>query len=236
MSGKFYSATVKKKAKQLRRQRKTYSEITKQLGIPKSTLSGWFGERLGVSFTMDREAQLAHLRRIRLLAVKVVKDKFAKLRALEDKEVAEAVRREIRKFPKNNLAVYKSLLSMLYWAEGSKHEKMSGLKFANTDPDLMLLYLTLLRKCYDMDEAGFRVRLHVHYYHSIKETKKYWSKLLNIPLSQFNKVYIKKRSKTKKFRRNFIGICFLYHRGSNIRKELMGLALALQRDITKAFN
>lgn len=33
---------IKPQAKQLRLQSKTYTEITKQLGVPKSTLSGWF--------------------------------------------------------------------------------------------------------------------------------------------------------------------------------------------------
>ena len=61
--------------------------------------------------------------------------------------------------------------------------------------------------------------------------KKIWSKELNIPLNQFTKTSIKKRSKTKKFRKNFAGICFIYYGNSKIRKELLELGLKLEKTI-----
>ena len=125
------------------------------------------------------------------------------------------------------------MLAMLYSAEGARHKGVSGLKFANTDPKMAQLYITLLRKCYKLDESRFRIRLHLHYYHSIKKSKKIWSKLLNVPLDQFSKPYIKKRSKTKKFRKNFIGICFISYLDSNIRREIMEIFSQLHFFIAK---
>ncbi len=122
----------------------------------------------------------------------------------------------------------------MYWAEGNKCEKACGTKFANTDPNLAKLYVTLLRKCYNITEVKLKIGLYVHYYHSIKKTKKFWSKMLGIPLAQFYKVYVKKRSKTKRFRKNFAGICFIYYGDSKIRKELLELGYTLQKLITKS--
>jgi len=120
---------------------------------------------------------------------------------------------------------------MLYWAEGAKHEKVSGLIFVNTDPKLLELFISLLRNCYELDEKKFRVRLHLHYYHPIKETRQFWSKLLEIPESQFTKTLIKRRSLKKRFRKNFHGICILSYLSSSIRKEILALGYAIHNQI-----
>lgn len=228
MRGKTYNNTTKKKAELLRTGGKTYKEIKEELNIPKSTLSTWLAKQINIPF--NRESQLAHLEKIRPLAIKAKKkEKEKQLRILKEK-----INKEINTFPMDNTGLYKSMLAMLYWAEGSKHEKVSGTKFANTDPRLAQLYITLLRKCYNINEEKFRIRLHIHYYHHIKIVKKFWSKLLNIPENQFNAIYIKKRSKTKRFRKNFMGICFINYLDSNIRKEILELAYGIQNLITKS--
>jgi hypothetical protein len=125
------------------------------------------------------------------------------------------------------------MLAMLYSAEGARHKGVSGLKFANTDPKMAQLYVILLRKCYKLDETKFRIFLHLHYYHDIKKSRNFWSKSLNVPLNQFGKVYIKKRSKTKRFRKNFMGICFISYLDSNIRKEVMEIFEQLYLSMVK---
>ena len=48
--------------------------------------------------------------------------------------------------------VQKAFLSLLYWAEGQKlPERGSPVKFANTDPRMILLFVTLLKQCYSID-------------------------------------------------------------------------------------
>ncbi|MEK7509863.1 MAG: hypothetical protein AAB605_04075 [Patescibacteria group bacterium] len=128
----------------------------------------------------------------------------------------------------------KSMLAMLYWAEGTKHHRVSGLRFANTDPKMIWLYMAMLRKCYRIDETRLRVRIHFHHYHDIEKTRRYWSELTKIPLSQFGKVWIKPRSKTRKFRENFMGLCFICYLDSSIRKEILGLAYAIQEKVAGA--
>ena len=225
MRGIIYSEKKKKEVRQAILIGKSYNEITKFLGVPKSTISTWFGNSL--IRPVDHKARMNHLKRIRKLAVVKIRKKWEKIRCDEDKLVTDKINREISSYPFDNIGFYKSMLSMLYWAEGSKYDGVCGLQFVNTDPLLMKFFLSLLRKCYNIDEKKLRIRIHFHYYHKIKKVKQFWSKNLNIPLSQFGKVYIKKRSKTKKFRKNFAGICFVYYGDSKIRKEILGLNKAL---------
>ncbi|MEK7515349.1 MAG: hypothetical protein AAB555_00235, partial [Patescibacteria group bacterium] len=115
------------------------------------------------------------------------------------------------------------ILAMLYWAEGGKSERAGGLKFTNTDPALAKLYISLLRLAYQLDESRIRVRLHLHYYHRHREAVAFWSKLLDVPSSQFGKIYVKKRSVLKRFRKNFQGICFINYFDGAVRRELLSL-------------
>lgn len=217
-----YSKIIKDRAFSLRRLGKSYNEIVKITEIPKSTLSGWFGKELGMPF--DKKAMNDHLSRIRPLAAKM-KSKI-RLEGLE--AVKKYAENEVSMYPVNLVSFQKSILAMLYWAEGSKHEKMSGLKFTNTDPKMIILFLSLLRKCYQIDETKFRVYLQLYYYHPIRKTKKYWANIMNLSEIQFRPVIMKKRSEKRIFRKNFMGICSFYYPSSDIRKEIMATGYAIQ--------
>lgn len=199
---------------------KTYAQIRKKFSIPKSTLSVWFKN---AGKKKDRRRQLEHLRRARIAAG------LAKQRIRNEwvSKAAESGHSLAKELDMNDPTVSKALLAMLYWAEGSKYEGVSGLHFVNTDPALLRLYMKLLRSSYQIDEKRFRARIHIHAYHSGKEALAFWSNILNIPSSQFGKIYVKKRSERKKFRKNFQGICFVGYPDSFAREELLALGRAL---------
>lgn len=231
MRRKFYTQKDKKKVKQLLLTGRSYSEIKKLLGIPKSTISTWFGKIL--KRPISKHVRREHFARIHELASIALKNKYKRKREEETQAIKINVEKELKHYPFENFGFYKTMLAMLYWAEGDKSEKVAGTKFANTDPYLTSLYITLFRKCYNINESKFRIRLYVHYYHSVKKVKNFWSKILNVPQNQFTKTYIKKRGRTKRFRKNFAGICFIYYGDSKIRKELLEIGRALQRKVTK---
>lgn len=220
-----YSKEIKDNAWKLRKEGKTYNEILKLTSIPKSTLSAWFGKDMGMPF--DRNALVKHLANIRPLANKMRTKQ--RLDGLE--EIKNRIDSEVVDYPLRTIAFQKSMLAMLYWAEGSKHDGMSGLKFTNTDPKMIDLFMTLLRSCYKLDETKCYMYLQLHYYHPIKESKKFWSELVNIPVSQFHATIMKKRSRKKRFRKNFRGICSVGYSSSLIRKEIMAIAYAIQNQI-----
>lgn len=160
------------------------------------------------------------------LAVEANKRKYSNIYA----QITQKAQSDAQKVPLNTV-LYKSLLATLYWAEGAK-SKHSILIFANTDPRLIFLYITLLRQCYSIDETKFRVRIHLHNYHDEKKVKEFWSNLLNIPLTQFGKIYRKPRSKEKTYRQNFGGICFVIYNSVYLREEIVQFGLAVSQKIT----
>lgn len=213
---------IKEEARQLRRKHYSYTDIVKRLNVPKSTLHEWIKniERPWQFLPQNQEENLA---RMRVLAASALKRR--RLERLS--KITLRVDRVVNKYAAKSVGFSESMLAMLYWAEGSKGR--GSLRFANTDPSLVLLFLTLLRECYSIDESKLRVRLHLHYYHLIRKTRKYWSSLLRIPESQFGKIYIKKRSKTRKFRKNFAGICFLVYYSEDLRFELLEIGRLLAK-------
>ena len=215
---KHWPAEIKEKARKFRLAGTSFGEITKELNIPKSTLSLWFKnipKPNKLSFTNRKE----WLKEIRHLAAVANKNKRQNRLNISGNEVIQDISTW-----KNykSIETQKIMLAMLYWAEGSKGRQM--VVFANTDPKLSLLFITLLRNCFAIDESKLRVRIHLHDYHKEKDVKKFWSNLLQVPESQFNKCYLKKRSKQKVFRRNIGGICFIKYNSVYLQEKIMQYA------------
>jgi len=216
----FWSREVRTKARKLRKSGLSYGDISRGLGVAKSTLYQWIHDLKWPRYITEKE-RLAHLSRIRILAANVHKQR----RKERLEQIQKVVAKEVSQYPISNLDYLRSLLAVLYWAEGSKGR--GTVFFANSDPKLSLLFLTLLRKSYPLDEAKLRVRLYLHWYHPIKKTRKFWSTLLGVPESRFGKIYIKKRSITKRFRKNFAGICFIKYHSEHLRAEILERARAI---------
>ena len=218
----------KNKARKLRLEGWSYDRISSKLGVAKSTLHDWFVPLPQSQFQKDPAFRITHLAKIRHAAVAAIKAK----KADRIKKIHDRVTTELTQFPFNNILVQKAILSFLYWAEGSK--TVSGMfKFANTDPELSLLFLTLMRNCLPIEEKRISIWLHLHYYHNVSKTRLFWSKLLSVPLEQFAKVYIKSRRKTKKKKKNFAGICFIrYGAGAEtLRQDVLYFARSIQEKL-----
>ncbi len=209
----------------LRKNGLSFNQISKQLKIPKSTLYYWISKIKPPNnhHTAIKKNWIKNIQPLGALANKKEKDDFLKKIQLQATS-------EIKDLP-NSILVQKAILCALYWAEGSKG-RSSSLVFTNTDPKLTLLYITLLRKCYKIPENKIWVRLHLHHYHDSAKTIHFWSKLLKIPKKQFMKIYRKKRSKNKRFRQNFGGVCFVGYNNVRLKDEIMAYALATQEFLT----
>ncbi len=217
-----HSSEIKNEVLELVRSGSSYGQIQKKLVVPKSTIATWVKNE---GIVPDRTRQLVHLSQARLKSTETIHAK-KQARLLVAENGARGVLADV---PFENNAVQKSLLAMLYWAEGSKGENAS-LTFVNTDPLLMQLYIFLLRTCYTIEESRIRVRLHLGYWHDHAVAIKFWSELLNVPESQFGKIYVKKRSTQKKFRKNYRGICFVIYGSEAIRQEVLILGRLLAQE------
>ena len=88
----------------------------------------------------------------------------------------------------------KTAAIMLYWAEGYKAGATSTVDFANSDPDMICVFWKFLSSICQVDPK--RVRLHLYAYEGqdISALKRYWGRLLKLPVHHFGKPYVKKGS------------------------------------------
>ncbi|MBI3955651.1 hypothetical protein HY339_00160 [Candidatus Gottesmanbacteria bacterium] len=215
---------IKESAKNLRKQGHSFGQLTKEFGVAKSTLHQWVrGVKRPEKFT--RRDRIRWIKKIQPLGSQAQRRKREQM----IDQVIQEVKQEVTVLSLGE-ETQKAMLAMLYWSEGSKGR--GTLSFANTDPRLMLLFITLFRRCYSINEQKLRVRLHLHWYHKARKVRTFWSKLLQIPEAQFQKVYRKKRSKEKTFRMNFGGICFLRYNNERFREKLIHFSYALGERVT----
>lgn len=180
----------RKLAIQLRLKGKTYSEIKKELGISKSTLSDWLK-----TYPLT-EAQL-----------KILTDnqKSRKNLAIEKTRIVKAKKREKRLLNLYNkekriwtpLNKRELLLAgfFLYWGEGNK--RINGqLALNNTDPKVLKFTLAWLRRGLGIPKRKIKVMLHLYKDMHVEKEMHFWSKELNVPLTQFFKPYIKESKRS----------------------------------------
>ena len=79
---------------------------------------------------------------------------------------------------------------MLYWAEGAKGRHSVDL--ANTDPQVILVFLRFLREICGVAESRLRVYLFIYERQEVEPIRQYWSRLTRIPVAQFQKPYVSK--------------------------------------------
>ncbi|MDD5738317.1 MAG: hypothetical protein PHY72_00085 [Candidatus Pacebacteria bacterium] len=94
---------------------------------------------------------------------------------------------------------------MLYWAEGGKEvyrdgqRRATSVNFANSDPEMVKIFLRFLREICGISEQRLRVHLYCYTNQDIDYLKKYWQETTNIPLTQFIKPYVRENfSENKK--------------------------------------
>lgn len=76
---------------------------------------------------------------------------------------------------------------MLYWAEGSKLR--NSLEFANSDPNMLVLFLRCLRQEFPSDASAvsFRLNLYTGNGLSVEDVETFWLKRLELPDSCLRK-------------------------------------------------
>ena len=77
---------------------------------------------------------------------------------------------------------------MLYWGEGAKTG--GTVKFANSDPLMIKVFLRFLREVCGIVENRLKVLIHMYPDHDEKFLKKFWSTTCKIPYSRFYRSFI----------------------------------------------
>ena len=122
---------------------------------------------------------------------------------------------------------------MLYWAEGSKASlKASTVDFANSDPEMIKLFLTFLRKLCGVHEGRLRIFLYTYRRgQNIEKLKAFWSSVTRIPETQFTKPYLRQGNLNKSGRKMLYGLVHIRYAD----KRLLLLLLKWIKEIKDSF-
>ncbi|MDO8470137.1 MAG: helix-turn-helix domain-containing protein [bacterium] len=174
----------KQRALALRKEGKSYSQIKKELGVSKSTLSYWL---CGLPLSKERVRALRDWNEVR---IERYRETMFRKKELRLQVVYESQKDEIFPFSKRDLYIAGLFL---YWGEGSK-TRVSELEVANTDPAVPKFFIYWTTHCLNLEKEKIRVHLHLYSDMNIESEIAYWSHALKLPREQFTKPYIKKNS------------------------------------------
>lgn len=197
------------RARELRAQSWTLLDIARELGVSKSSVSLWV-----------RDVEFVPNPRRRTRAPRPSSLHMRKLAEIErcNREGVEIV---------GSLNDREFLIAgaLLYAGEGFKGDSHLGM--ANTDPNILLMFVTWLRRCFDIDEARLRVRLYLHEGLDLEAAERFWSDLLDVPRSQFRKPYRAVADPTRRTSKHITGCPSVIYASSIDHRRVMGLVRAV---------
>jgi len=202
---KFYSDDIVQLVRGDRKKGFSIKKLQEKYNIPSTTLSRWLRD-INSEATSFKQARIKE---------NILKKKYQNI--LKDLNV--------------DSDYAKLLVSILYWCEGSKHPAVNFIAFANSDQNLVLTFLKLLRKGFTIKEKKLKVHLQIHSTHSFIKIKKYWSNLLKIPESQFYKPTVTNPTKNMK-RRNYYGTCTIKYYDVKLLLQITGLYEQFSNKVT----
>jgi transcriptional regulator with XRE-family HTH domain len=115
--------------------------------------------------------------------------------------------------------------AMLYWAEGARERNQ--LRFTNSDPEMTQLFVTFLRRYFDLGDSDIRVTCNLFADHAERqhEIEQFWLDTLGLPRSSLCKSTVNVYSKySKKKRQNKLpyGTCRVVVSRTRVTQSLYG--------------
>ncbi len=121
---------------------------------------------------------------------------------------------------------------MLHLGEGAKWKSHRGLMLGSSDPDIIRLYIKLLKICYGKKNTDMRCRISYRADQDINELETYWSKITNISRSNFYKTRPDPRTVGKPTKnKDYKGVCVITSSGTDIQLELESIAKIILKNI-----
>ena len=196
----------KSQAISLRKQGKSYNEISRLLLVSKGTLSRWLEN---VELTREQERLLSERSRVQGIA-------GGESRRKTWDDMRDAIKKSYH--PPLDVPFFQLGLG-LYWGEGDKYSR-SGVGMSNSDPRILWNFKCWIEKFFADDYESFRLQIHHHYPDRDEVIKDVWSKWLEIADVFFCKSYFKPSMSSKMKRGNTLpyGVARLRVAGNGVWK------------------
>ncbi len=188
----------------MRKKGKSFKKIRKELGVPLSTLSGW------LKCVPLSKKQRERLKRDWQNALVGARKKAVVWHNDQKKQRLEQAKIEARKVVSdislNDKNILELALAFLYLGEGSKQNTLA---LGNSNPDILLFYLSAIELLYGAKRASLRYDLHLRADQDPEDLKEYWSRTLSIPTKAIRYCAIDKRTMGKKTYKDYKGVCIV---------------------------
>jgi hypothetical protein len=211
---------LKLQARALRLAGFTYTQISQRLikPISKSTLNGWFKDLI-----LDDDAKkrlvthqnevIAKARETSLAHRKIAREDYFK-RLFDDNFYLAGIL--------NGAATAKIALAMLYLGEGTKNPRRGGIVFGNSNPLVIKLFMGLFKQSYSLESDKFRCTVQCRADQDADALGTFWSKITEIPLTQFYSPRIDPRTIGKpSYKLDYKGVCRVEYLSARVFHDLL---------------
>ncbi len=113
----------------------------------------------------------------------------------------------------------------LYAGDGSKTGNV--VQFANSNPALVALFCTWLRRFFDVDETRLRVSLYLHAGLDLDAAVEHWEGVTKIPRAQFSKAYRPVPDASIRHTKHEFGCAHVRYSHAKSLRKILGLLEAL---------
>lgn len=216
-------------ALRLREQGWSLAMIAAELGVAKSTLSGW------LTHLKPEHGQIIKQRRLdgHQRTVQTTQQRHATYKtAIHDGAIAEVQTMLGHAFNQRDLFVAGL---MLYWAEGGKTQNQIAI--TNSDPLVIQTGIRWLKQCLNVSIERLRAEIHCYPDTDILATQAYWISITQIPLAQFYKPQIDTRvnkslEKCGKLQYGTLHVKVIGKGSSDLHRKIMGWIAGLGQILT----
>ncbi len=207
------------KAIQLRKKGKSIKAIAKNLNVSQGSVSIWCKD---IKLTSKQIEKLEENKRKggykgRLKGAQIQKER-------KEKNIERFKKEGKDKVGKLSFKEFFIAGIGLYWGEGTKKGR---LQITNSDPEIIKFFISWVNVFFNISKKDLILYITVNEMHKerVEEIKKYWSNLLNIPLSQFGKTVLilsKNKKRYSNFKLHHGTLRVTVRKSTNIRRIVEG--------------
>lgn len=207
---------LKEKARGLRKQGITYTQMEKDLKVKRGTLHYWCRDVLLSEEQIEKIVQNSrdHRAKGRCIIAKRNKQERIERRAKCMQEGRDLV---------NTLTNRELMLvgTALYWGEGGKTKSVTC---HNSDASMIRLFQRWLSECFDVPYSKMSIMLHLFEDMDKEEQEEYWRGATGLPKEQFYKTQVLKgRKLTGRIHKMKHGTCAIYVHDVNLFYQIEGM-------------
>ncbi|MBI4035112.1 MAG: hypothetical protein HY381_01805 [Candidatus Chisholmbacteria bacterium] len=193
-----------KRVIELRKQNLSYSELSKKLSVPKSTVAGWLQTQpWSTNITLELTKRLGKVNARRI----VLMNKARRQQAVDrHNSYRKQAQEEFKQLKKDWLFI---VGLSLYWGEGEK-TNTGRVAVINSDPSLLKIIINFYRQSLKVPEEKLRAALFIYSDHNEKKMLNFWSEKLSLPEDQFIKTQVLPSRKSLTSRSLKYGVCSAY--------------------------